>query len=59
MLYGRQTGDMIWQSITFCKVLTAQIKVHGKTRTAIEETLRICRDKSRVDFGVQFGLVSI
>ena len=59
MLYGRQTGDIIWQYITFCKVLTAQIKIHGKTRTAIEETLRICRDKSRVGFCVQFGLVGI
>ena len=59
MLYGRQTGDIIWQYITFCKVWTAQTKIHGKVRTAIEETLRICRDKSRVDFGVQFGLVSI
>ena len=38
MLYGRQAGDIIWQYITFCKVLTAQIKIHGKTRTAIEET---------------------
>ena len=45
MLYDRENGDIIHQYITFCKVLTEQIRIHGKTRKAIEETLRICRDK--------------
>ncbi len=45
MLYDRENGDIIHQYITFCKVLTEQIKLHGKTRKAVEETLRICRDK--------------
>ena len=45
MLYDRENVDIIHQYITFCKVLTEQIKIHGKTRKAVEETLRICRDK--------------
>lgn len=45
MLYDRENGDIIHQYITFCKVLTAQIKFYGGTRKAIEETMRICRDK--------------
>ena len=45
VLYDRMTGDIIDQYITFCKVLTEQVKKYGKTRKAIEETLRICRDK--------------
>ena len=46
MLYDRENGDIIHQYITFCKVLTAQIKKHGQTRKAVEETLLICRDKN-------------
>ncbi len=45
MLYDRENGDIIHQYITFCKVLTKQIRIHGKTRKAVEETIRICRDK--------------
>ena len=45
MLYDRENGDIIHQYITFCKVLTAQVKLYGGTRKAIEETMRICRDK--------------
>ena len=45
MRYDRENGDIIHQYITFCKVLTAQIKIHGATRKAIEETLRICKEK--------------
>lgn len=45
VIYDRMTGDIIDQYITFCKVFTEQVKKYGRTRTAIEETLRICRDK--------------
>ena len=41
MLYHRDKGDIIDQYITFCKVLTDQVKRHGKTQKAIFETLRI------------------
>ncbi len=35
MLYVRKTNDIIHQYITFCKVLTEQIKIHGKPRKAV------------------------
>ena len=46
IIYEQDTDDIINQYIVFCKVMTAQYKQHGPTRKAIEETLRICRDKS-------------
>ena len=45
LLCNHENGDIIYQYITFCKILTAQIKLNGATRKAIEETLCICRDK--------------
>ncbi|MBQ4360971.1 MAG: hypothetical protein II767_12035 [Proteobacteria bacterium] len=45
VIYDRMSGDIIDQYITFCKVLTEQVKKHGRTRKAIEEALRLCRDK--------------
>ena len=45
VIYDRMTGDIIDQYITFCKVLTEQVKKYARTRKAIEEALRICRDK--------------
>ena len=37
--------DIISQYVTFCKVLTEQVKLHGPTEEAIRETIRICRDR--------------
>ena len=37
--------DIISQYIRFTKVAKEQIKIHGKTRKAIEETIRVCRDE--------------
>ena len=45
-LRGLFANDIINQYIVFCKVLTEQAKKYGLTRQAIEETLRICRDKN-------------
>ena len=39
-------GDIISQFVRFCKVFNAQIKTYGKTRKAVEETIRICRDEN-------------
>ena len=46
MIYEHDSNDIINQYIVFCKVLTAQIKEHGYTKTTIENTLRICQDKN-------------
>jgi hypothetical protein len=45
IIYEQDTDDIINQYIVFCKVLTAQYKQCGQTRKAIEEILRICRDR--------------
>ena len=30
--------------MTFCKVLKEQVKLHGMTRKALRETIRLCKD---------------
>ena len=39
-------NDIISQYVTFAKVYDEQRKKHGKTRMAILETIRICKDKN-------------
>ncbi len=46
VLYGGGEDDIISQYVTFAKVYDEQRKKHGKTRTAILETIRICKDKN-------------
>ena len=31
--------------MTFCKVLKEQVKLHGMTRKALRETIRLCKDR--------------
>ena len=38
-------GDILDQYIEFTHIFDEQIRIHGRTRKAVEETLRICRDK--------------
>ena len=38
-------GDIINQYVTFTRVLADQVIIFGKTRKAVEETVRICKDK--------------
>ena len=46
VLYGNnKKHDMISQYIAYCRVLDMQVKKHGRTKKAIEETIRICSDK--------------
>jgi len=45
VIYTDGSHSIIDQYIIFCRVLNEQIKIHGKTRKAIEETFRICKDK--------------
>ena len=46
VLYGDDSGDIIDQYIVFCRVFDEQVKLHGRTRKAIEETIRICRSQN-------------
>lgn len=46
VLYGSGKDDIISQYVTFAKVYDEQRRKHGKTRTAILETIRICKDKN-------------
>ena len=45
IIYDSTPGDIIDQFITFARVFDSQIQEYGRTREAVEETLRICRDK--------------
>ena len=45
MLYGEGTGDVISQYAAFCRVLSDQVKLYGRTRRTIRETIRICKER--------------
>ncbi len=45
VICAENDGDIIGQYIIFCHILDEQIKLHGRTAKAVEETIRICRDK--------------
>ena len=46
VLYGSDEDDIISQYVTFTKVYDEQRKLHGRTRKAVTETIRICKDKN-------------
>ena len=46
MIYESDTDDIINQYIIFCKVFNEQTKQYGMTRTAVTETIRICKDRN-------------
>lgn len=47
VMYGDECkGNIINQYADFTKVYDAQVKQHGRTRKAILETIRICKDKN-------------
>ena len=45
IIYDSTPGDIINQFITFARVFDQQILTYGRTRKAVEETLRICQDQ--------------
>ena len=45
VIYGEGKEDIITQYVTFCKALKEQVKLHGMTRKALRETIRICKDR--------------
>lgn len=46
VLYGSDEGDIISQYVAFTKVYDEQRKLHGRTRKAVTETIRICKDRN-------------
>ena len=46
MIYDGKEGDIINQYVRFTKVCNEQVSLYGRTRKAIKETIRICRDKN-------------
>lgn len=45
MIYDGKNGDIINQYVTFTKVLDEQMKLHGRSKKAVQETIRICKDQ--------------
>lgn len=45
MIYDGEKGDIINQYVTFTKIYNDQIKLHGRTRKAVWETIHICRNQ--------------
>ena len=46
MLYGDNGDDIVGQYVAFTKVYDEQRKLYGRTRKAVTETIRICKDKN-------------
>ena len=46
MIYGDNEDDIIGQYVLFTKVYDEQRKLYGRTRKAIEETIRICKERN-------------
>jgi len=46
VLYQENENDIIGQYIIFTKVYNEQRKLHGATKEAILETIRICKDRN-------------
>ncbi len=45
MLYGGKGKDIISQYVAFTKVYNEQVKQYGRSREAVTETIRICKDR--------------
>ena len=46
IIYDGKEGDIIHQYVTFTKVCQEQVSIHGRTRKAIQEAIRICKDRN-------------
>ena len=45
MLYGDGEDDIISQYVNFTRIYQEQSRLHGRTREAVQETIRICKDR--------------
>ena len=46
MVYDGRDGDIINQYVIFTKVCNEQVAIHGRTREAVREAIRICKDRN-------------
>ena len=46
VIYNSKKGDIISQYIMFTKIYNEQVKLHGRTRMAVLETIKICKDEN-------------
>ena len=46
VIFDGKKGDIINQFVEFTKVYNEQVKLYGRTRKAVIETIRICRDRN-------------
>ena len=46
MIYDGKEGDIINQYVIFTKVCNEQMKKYGRTRKAVTEAIRICKDRN-------------
>ena len=46
MIYGDKKDDIIGQYVLFTKVYDEQRRLYGRTRKAIEETIRLCKERN-------------
>lgn len=46
MIYDGKNGDIINQYVVFTKVCNEQVAIHGRTREAVQEAIRICKEKN-------------
>ncbi len=44
VLTDGKKGDILYQYVAFTKVLDEQVRLHGRTLEAIQETVRICKE---------------
>ena len=46
VIYGSKGNDILEQYIKFTKVYNGQVKEHGRTKKAVIETIRICKNEN-------------
>jgi len=46
VIFDGQKGDIINQFVEFTRIYNEQVKIHGRTRKAVIETIRICTDRN-------------
>ncbi len=46
MIYDGKNGDIINQYVVFTKVCNEQVAKHGRTREAVQEAIRICKERN-------------
>lgn len=46
MIYDGKTGDIINQYVIFTRVCNEQVAIYGRTREAVQEAIRICKERN-------------